>query len=875
MRIIEVFCAGDDPFQTVEWVCKSTGIPGEGSEVIAAQDGVEAPASWSDTAVNIVANKYFYGTIGTPERENSIRDLIYRVTRTITDWGIADGYFDADNGEVFYRELTWLCLHQYFAFNSPVWFNVGIWQHYGKCGTPSGFRWSDAGIQAVTNPYEVPQTSACVIKSVQDNMEDIMRFATDEAMLFKFGSGVGTDLSTLRASCEHLTGGGVPSGPLSFARIYDEVANVVASGGKTRRAALLFSLKDSHPSILEFIQCKAIEEAKAAALIEKGYSPDEAYMSVLYQDSNLSVRLSDKFMAMVTNGGDWETTWVTNPEQHGGPYKAKDLLRGIAEAAWRCGDPGVQFDDTINLWNTCAQSGRINASNPCGEFNFLDDSACNLASLNLMKFRRSDGTLDPPRFQAAVRIAIIAQDILIDRASYPSAKIAQNSHDFRPLGLGYSNLGSFLMSCGLAYDSDAGCGVCTGITALLTGAAYATSAELANKMGPFAGHDDNKQSMMDVMRLHAVSARLAEQHMPDYLYQAMSQTWTSVDETGTQVGFRNAQTTVLAPTGTISFMMDCATMGIEPDIALTKYKKLVGGGTLKLVNPHVASSLCFLRHTEAEVNTIMDWVTEHGTLDGAANIHPDNLPIFDTALPAQPGGRAIPWEAHLKMLAAAQPFISGAISKTINMPADASVEDMEKAIVQAWELGLKSVTFYRDGSKGHQPLNTTLVAKTAPPTQVRRSLPDERAAINKKFSIAGHDGYLTVGLYPDGNPGELFISMSKEGSTISGMMDAFAIAVSLGLQHGVPMSTFIDKFSYMQFEPMGFTKDKDVKMAKSIIDFIFRWLEARFRTPDAPEAPESQPDREATPICGQCGSMTVRSGSCYLCYNCGTSMGCS
>jgi len=883
MEIKPFFCEHTNPADSLEWASRDAKITDSTGEVIFQQDQVRVPESWSQMATNIVASKYFYGEQGTDERETSIEALIHRVVRTIADWGAEDGYFSKEDAEVFYRELSWLCLHQHMAFNSPVWFNVGIWQQYGIVGTPCGFTWTPDGIMPVQNPCEEPQVSACFIQSVADSMEDIMQFAIDEAMLFKFGSGVGADLSTLRGSCEKLTGGGRASGPMSFARIYNEVAEVVKSGGKTRRAALLFSLKDSHPDLLAFIVCKAHEEAKVAAMVAKGYDPQDAYMSVMYQNANLSVRLSDEFMMQVAKDGDWHTTWVTDAATSGPVHKARAVLKALAESAWQCGDPGVQFDSVLNKSHTCPKSGRINASNPCGEYNYLDDSACNLASLNLMKFRRPDGTVDVERFKTAVRLVVIAQDIIVDRASYPSAKIAQTSHRHRALGLGYSNLGSLLMSNGFAYDSDQGRGVCAGVTAVLTGTAYATSSEIATELGSFEDFELNRVPMLEVMGEHY--AALGRVPMPTYLAEAAHTVWKQARTQGELHGYRNAQTTVLAPTGTISFMMDCSTLGIEPDIALIKFKQLVGGGTLKMVNRSVPKALRFLGYGDTHIDPLLEWLEEKGTFEGSI-LKPNHLSVFDTALAPQHGTRSIPWLAHLRMLAAAQPFLSGAISKTVNMPGESTPADIEKAIRRAWELGLKSVTIYRDGSKSHQPLNTSAGKKDAkqlaesPPKQVRRPLPDERESLTKKFGIGGHEGYVTVGLYPDGTPGEVFISMSKEGSTISGMMDAFSIAVSMGLQHGVPMATFADKFSYMQFEPMGFTKDADIKMAKSIVDFIFRWMLVRFKSSETPVVPltssvDTKADQEATPLCSQCGSMTVRSGSCYLCYNCGTSLGCS
>ncbi|NUQ63820.1 MAG: vitamin B12-dependent ribonucleotide reductase, partial [Pirellulales bacterium] len=829
------FCSADveDPFDTVKWDLRSAAIKGEGGEVIFEQTDCEIPATWSQLATNIVASKYFYGELGTPQREKSVRQLIHRVCRTIADWGIEDGYFATpDDGQCFYRELTWLCLHQTAAFNSPVWFNVGLHHQYGVEGAMCNWHWDAAQGDAIQpeNPYEFPQASACFIQSVQDNMEDIMELARSEAMLFKFGSGTGTDLSTLRSHREKLSGGGKPSGPLSFMRVYDQIAAVVKSGGKTRRAAKMQSLKIWHPDILEFIECKRNEEKKAEILIAKGYDPDDAYNSVLFQNANLSVRVTDDFMQAVEANKPWTTRWVTEKDKSGPTHQARELFQKMAGAAWGCGDPGVQYDTTINRWNTCPNSGRINASNPCSEYMFLDDSACNLASINLMKFRNADGTFDVERFTAACRIVFIAQEILVDHASYPTKRIAVNSHRFRPIGLGYSNLGSLIMSSGQPYDSDAARGLCGAVTALLHGAANRTSAELAAAVGPFDGFAENRTSMLRVMEMHWEKVEEIKA-CPDYLRAAARKVWDEVLAAGRRYGFRNAQATVLAPTGTISFMMDCDTTGIEPDIALVKYKQLAGGGVLKIVNQTVPLALRTLGYADQEVASIVSYVDKEDTIEGAADLKAEHLPVFDCAFQPPNGTRSIPWKAHVRMMAAAQPFLSGAISKTVNMPKDSTPEDIANAYMEGWKLGLKALAVYRDGSKGTQPLSTKqdTDSKQQPVSAPRRErLPDTRQSITHKFSIAGHEGYITVGLYPDGRPGEMFITMAKEGSTVGGLMDCFGTAVSMSLQYGVPLEVYVNKFSHTRFEPMGHTKNPDIRIAKSIVDYIFRWLGITF-----------------------------------------------
>ncbi|MCA9150248.1 MAG: vitamin B12-dependent ribonucleotide reductase [Planctomycetales bacterium] len=970
LRIEPQFCpvGVGDPFDTVEWEGRSAAIKGENGEVLFEQTNCEIPKSWSQLATNVVVSKYFYGENGTEERENSVRQLIHRVTRTIADWGTQDGYFaSAADGERFYRDLTWLCLHQYGSFNSPVWFNVGLHHQYGVSGAKCNWHYDSATKEAYQpeNPYEYPQASACFIQSVEDNMEDIMRLATSEAMLFKFGSGTGTDLSTIRSHREKLSGGGRPSGPLSFMRVYDQIAAVVKSGGKTRRAAKMQSLKIWHPDILEFIECKHKEEQKAHCLIEKGgYEANfngEAYSSILFQNANLSVRVTDEFMNACEQKQEWSTHWVTDPGREGPRFRAADLLQRMAECAWHCGDPGVQYDTTINRWHTCPNSGRINASNPCSEYMFLDNTACNLASINLMKFRRENGDFDHEGFRAACRLFFVAQEILVDHASYPTDRIAVNSHRYRPLGLGYSNLGSLLMSSGLAYDSDAARGLCGSITALLHGAANLASSELAGAVGTFEGYDDNREPFMKVMHMHRQAVEQIHDAGPGYLKSAARDLWDDVLAAGRESGFRNAQATVLAPTGTISFMMDCDTTGIEPDIALVKYKQLAGGGMLKIINRTVSLALRTLGYTPEQVAEICKYIEDNDTIEGAPHLHDDDLSVFDCAFKPASGERSILWQAHVSMMAAAQPFLSGAISKTVNMPAESTPDDIAEAYRWGWELGLKALAIYRDGSKQSQPLSTSTEGDKAAKQQDggrrprRERLPDTRQSVTHKFNVSGHEGYITVGLYDDGRPGELFITMAKEGSTIGGLMDSFGTAVSMSLQYGVPLEVLVNKFSHTRFEPMGYTTNPDIRIAKSLVDYIFRWLGLSFipgfreatlgvavssskadvvsvpakaiakaavgsassapSTADAPAsngkaassngssdsssqadlldragarmrepvAGESSMDRNDqfarfqsdAPSCDNCGAITVRNGNCYLCHNCGNSMGCS
>ena len=940
LKIQPEFCPVEvkDPFETVDWEPRTAVIKDENGEPVFEQNDCMVPSSWSQLATNVVVSKYFYGEVGTEERETSVRQLIHRVTRTIADWGLEDGYFATrEDSETFYRDLTWLCLHQHGAFNSPVWFNVGLYHQYGVSGAKCNWRWNPETtlVEQPENPYEFPQGSACFIQSVDDNMEDIMRLATSEAMLFKFGSGTGTDLSTIRSQRERMSGGGRPSGPLSFMRVYDQIAAVVKSGGKTRRAAKMQSLKVWHPDILEFIECKHKEEQKAHILIEKGgYEANfngEAYSSILFQNANLSVRVTDDFMKAANREETWTTRFVTDA-QTGPEYNAKWLLGRMAECAWHCGDPGVQYDTTINRWHTCPNSGRINASNPCSEYMFLDNTACNLASINLMKFRNDDGSFQTERFLSACRLYFIAQEILVDHASYPTELIAANSHKFRPLGLGYSNLGSLIMSSGHAYDSDAGRGICGSMTALLHGAAFKTSAEMAGAVGPFDAYRENEEPFLRVMKMHRDAVAGIDEEGPAELKQAAQNLWDEVLRQGRKYGFRNAQATVLAPTGTISFMMDCDTTGIEPDIALVKYKQLAGGGMLKIVNRTVPLALQTLGYSEDQIAEINAYIDEHDTIEGCDSLEEEHLSVFDCAFEPQNGTRSINWRAHVSMMAAAQPFLSGAISKTVNMPRDVTPQDIAEAYYWGWELGLKALAIYRDGSKQSQPLNTSSDEESAvgeasvAKRPRRRRLPDTRQSVTHKFDISGHKGYITCGLFENGQPGEMFITMAKEGSTIGGVMDAFGTAISLSLQYGVPLYDLVDKFSYSRFEPMGPTRNPDIRMAKSVVDYIFRWLGMQFidgyreeqlgvahkeASLEEENAEELAADATASsltsvspspngngavrddravfgdlqqefarlqgdaPSCDNCGSITVRNGNCYLCYNCGSSMGCS
>ena len=899
---------GIDPFDEVEWEVRAAVIASEKGETVFEQRDVEIPKNWSQQATNIVVSKYFRGQVGAPERERSVKQLIGRVVDTITQWGRTNNYFASeDDLQAFSDDLKHLLVQQKAAFNSPVWFNCGF--------------------------EPAPQCSACFINSVDDTMESILTLARTEGMLFKFGSGTGSNLSSIRSSREALAGGGTASGPVSFMKGYDAFAGVIKSGGKTRRAAKMVILNVDHPDIVEFINCKVEEERKAWALIDAGYDGSftgPAYSSVFFQNSNNSVRVSDDFMRAVLDDGAWQTHAVRDG-QVVGTHKARDLMHMIADATHVCGDPGMQFDSTINDWHTCPNTDRINASNPCSEYMFLDDSACNLASLNLMRFlsETEPGEFDVTAFSAAVRTLITAQEIIVGNASYPTPSIGKNSHAYRPLGLGYANLGALLMSRGVPYDSDKGRDYSAAITALMTGESYAQSARVARDQGgSFTGYSKNRDPFLRVMRKHRAALKdVNTAHVPQPLFDAAQDAWDEAVDLGEHHGYRNAQATVLAPTGTIGFMMDCDTTGVEPDIALVKYKKLVGGGLMKIVNQTVPMALAKLGYSDDQINEIVEYIDEHDTIEGAPHLEAGHLAVFDCAFKPANGQRSIHYMGHIKMIGATQPFISGAISKTINVPTDASVEEVEQAYLDAWRLGTKAVSIYRDGSKRTQPLNTSNMVQagealvnevaTGPSQPVRRRLPDERHAITHKFDICGHEGYITVGLFDDGSPGEIFLVMAKEGSTISGFADAFAQAVSYALQYGVPLQALVDKFSHVRFEPSGLTKNPDVRMAKSIVDYIFRWMATKFlsaeaqyqagvnvRTDTAPETAEEeqlsledavtestsggatkvssqasttyaiQNDQDAPP-CSTCGAIMIRNGACYKCVNCGATSGCA
>ncbi|MBE2179237.1 MAG: vitamin B12-dependent ribonucleotide reductase [Chthoniobacterales bacterium] len=883
------------PFDHIAWDKRTAEINDDTGKAIFKQENVEVPRAWSALATKIAVSKYFYGDLanGTDPhkngRESSVRQLIHRVTRTITDFGKADGYFADDaSAEAFYNDLTWLCLHQHGAFNSPVWFNVGLCQQYGigkEAGQGNYFYNRRTGEAArAASQYEYPQASACFIQSVEDNMESILDLAKSEAMLFKYGSGTGSDLSTLRSTREKLSGGGKPSGPLSFLKVYDQVASVVKSGGKTRRAAKMNTLKDWHPDIEEFIEAKLREEKKAWALIEQGYDGSfngEAYGSVMYQNENLTVRVTDEFMEAALAGREWTTVRVTD----GKPCEKKDartLLRKIAEGTHVCGDPGMQFETTIHKWHTCKGTAPQNSTNPCSEYLFLDNTACNLASLNLMKFKQEDGGFDVEKFKAAVRLFITAQEILVDNASYPTKFIAENSHIFRTLGLGYANLGALIMSYGYGYDSPEGRALAGSITAIMTGHAYEQSARISGITGAFPGyHDsrasgvektvapDNVEPMLEVIKLH----RDAVEHIEnvgefEYLRDEARGVWDEALRLGRQQGYRNAQVTVLAPTGTIGFLMDCDTTGIEPDIALVKYKLLAGGGMLKIVNQTVRPALHKLGYSDNDIESIIAHIDKYDTIEDVevdgetvrSGLRPEHVGVFDCAFKPMRGQRSLNYHAHIRMMAAAQPFLSGAISKTVNLPEHATVDDIVDTYVEGWKLGLKAIAIYRDGSKRSAPvvtdkkkhgtgsaeLEAELASKSELESRVieledeidamraklsqppRQRLPDTRVALNHKFDIAGHEGYITVGLFENGQPGELFIQMAKEGSTIGGLMDTVATLTSISLQYGVPLESLVKKFAFQRFEPSGFTKNPDIRNASSITDYVFRWLGCQF-----------------------------------------------
>jgi len=972
---------GASPYDDVQWEKRTASITDTKGNSIFEQKDVEVPVDWSMTATNIVASKYLHGQIGTPERETGVRMLVGRVAETIRDWGIAGGYFASGlDAAIFHDELAHMLLTQKVAFNSPVWFNVGC-DRLEPLSDGQNWHWDPVtgGVKYSATGYRNPQCSACFINSVDDSLESILTLAKTEGMLFKWGSGTGTNLSTIRGSKETLSGGGEASGPLSFMRGFDAFAGVIKSGGKTRRAAKMVILNVDHPDIMEFIECKAKEEAKAFTLIKAGYDgsgPDsEAYSSIFFQNANNSVRVSDEFMRAYENDGDF-TTYSVKGHQPVQTFKARDVMKKIAEATWLCGDPGMQFDTTINKWHTSKNTARINASNPCSEYMFLDNSACNLASFNLMKYVNAAGVFDINAYRHSISIVITAMEILVDNSGYPTESISRNSHDYRPLGLGYANLGALLMAFGLPYDSAAGRDLAASLTAIMCGQAYLQSAVIAANCRPIPsatpltasverqggacpGFYVNREPFLDVIRMHRAevnnigrSRTAAAAGEPfsvpqlDALIDASRESWDTALIFGEKYGYRNSQVTVLAPTGTIGFMMDCDTTGIEPDLALVKYKKLVGGGMIKIVNNTVPAALFKLGYDNDEVNAIVSYIDATGTIEGAPGILPEHLAVFDCSFKPAKGTRSIQYMGHIKMMAATQPFLSGAISKTVNLPHEASVEDVAEAYAESWRQGIKAVAIYRDGSKGTQPLNTSMDAKkepsaldavgsrvlsqlaarqpvaeadvkaleakigekleitarqviaasaafqyaldeiakaaapvtpshskdpaqdpNGPPRAVRHRLPEERASITHKFGIAGHEGYITVGLYPTGQPGEIFIKMAKEGSTVSGLMDAFATSISLALQHGVPLRVLCEKFAHTRFEPSGWTGNEQIGYAKSLMDYIFRWLNLRFlsgtqlslfaglgmQTPQLPASPSliAESDLDEDPITSQ------------------------
>ncbi|HWY70493.1 MAG TPA: vitamin B12-dependent ribonucleotide reductase [Terriglobales bacterium] len=974
---------GTSPYDQFQWELRTASITDAQGKTIFEQKNVETPKDWSMTATNIVASKYLHGTVGTPERESGVRALVGRVAETISDWGVNGGYFatraDADT---FHDELAYILLDQRAAFNSPVWFNVGC-DRLEPNSDAQNWHWNPemGSVQFGVTGYRNPQCSACFINSVKDSLDSILTLAKTEGMLFKWGSGTGTNLSPLRSSTEQLSGGGTASGPLSFMRGFDAFAGVIKSGGKTRRAAKMVILNVDHPDIEDFIDCKREEEAKAWALIREGYdgsTPDSpAYSSIFFQNANNSVRVTDEFMNAAINDENFFTRSVKEKKPFASK-KAKDLLRKIAEATYYCGDPGMQYDTTINKWHTSKNTARINASNPCSEYMFLDDSACNLASINLLKFY-TNNTFDIEAYKFACDVLITAQEILVDSSGYPTEAIARNSHDYRPLGLGYANLGGLLMAAGLPYDSDAGRDYAACLTAIMCGEAYYQSskiAELCLALAPATpltqtaeitgaacpGFYVNREPFLDVIRMHrasvnnigsSVSSVVNDKQLPK-LIEASKEAWDNALAHGEKHGYRNSQVTVLAPTGTIGFMMDCDTTGIEPDLALVKYKKLVGGGMIKIVNNTVPTALFKLGYSSEQANNIVSYIDATGTIEGAPGLKEEHLPVFDCSFKPSKGTRSIHYIGHIKMMAATQPFISGAISKTVNLPNDATVEEIAEAYIESWRQGLKAVAIYRDGSKGAQPLNVSdgnkakdtkastqqpvtsqqivpeVQDQNAPPKAVRHRLPEERASLTHKFSIAGHEGYITVGLYPNGQPGEIFIKMAKEGSTVSGLMDAFATSISLALQHGVPLKVLCEKFAHTRFEPSGWSGNGKIGFAKSITDYIFRWLHFRFVEPEQgdlfegmlkrngvadpaasagslPAPPESVAgttssgaqsglagsrkleagsvhpadalrdivDMGDAPSCHVCGSIMTRNGSCYRCMSCGSTSGCS
>ncbi|MBI3087824.1 MAG: vitamin B12-dependent ribonucleotide reductase [Candidatus Omnitrophica bacterium] len=861
---------GIHPFDEITWELRTAAITNEKGEVVFEQKGVEVPNFWSQLATNVVVSKYFRGALNTPQRERSVKQLVSRVADTIAGWGLKDGYFATpEDAETFRAELSYLLVNQYASFNSPVWFNVGI------------------------EKERAPQCSACFILSVEDNMNSILEWYRNEGMIFKYGSGSGLNVSPIRSSREKLAGGGTASGPVSFMKAADASAGVIKSGGKTRRAAKMVVMNADHPDIKPFIMCKWKEEEKAHKLIDIGYDASidgEAYSSVFFQNANNSVRVTDDFMRRALDDEEWNLHAVTTGEIME-RVKARDLLRLIAEAAWHCGDPGMQFDTTINDWHTCPNT--------------------NLASINLLKFLDDEGNFLIEPFKYAVQIMILAQDIVVDNSSYPTQKIAANAHAYRELGLGFANLGALLMSLGISYDSDAGRAWAGAITALMCGHAYEISNRIAEHLGPYEGFARNREPQLRILRKHRAQVdKINPRLVPQPLLSASARVWDESIKLGEQFGVRNSQVTVIAPTGTIAFMMDCDTTGIEPDIALIKYKRLVGGGMLKIVNQTVSKALHVLGYGPEQIDEILKHLDEKETIEGAPHLKPEHLSVFDCAFKAVNGTRFIHYMGHVRMMGAVQPFISGAISKTVNLPESASVEEIAQAYIESWKLGLKAVAVYRDGSKRVQPLSTGKGegkgrAQAPVGEPYRRRLPDERDAVIHKFSLGGHEGYITIGMYEDGSPGEIFIVMSKEGSTLSGVMDSFATAVSLALQYGVPLKVLIDKFSHVRFEPSGVTNNPDIRFAKSVVDYIFRWMALKFlpkeeaqefAVTEGPKAAASTAAQPSTgngsnplerhekqtfvaqadaPVCVDCGSLMVRNGNCYKCLNCGTTSGCS
>ncbi len=894
------FTDGTHPFEKVNWDTRDAIIPGREGNVF-EQLGVEFPESWSQNATNIVAQKYFRGKMGSPEREHSVKQMVGRVADTITGWGLEGGYFaNDDEAETFRHELSHLLVEQKMAFNSPVWFNVG---HEKK-----------------------PQCSACFILSVDDSMDSILDWIREEGLIFKGGSGAGVNLSNIRSSAEQLSKGGHASGPVSFMRGADASAGTIKSGGKTRRAAKMVVLDIDHPDIEEFLWCKANEEEKARALAAAGFDmslDSDHWQSIQYQNANNSVRVSDDFMRAVTEDSEWSTREVTTGDVVK-TYRARDLMRQVAEAAWKCADPGIQYDTTINDWHTCPQTGRINASNPCSEYMHVDNSACNLASLNLLKFVNERGVFDVDAYEHAIDVTITAQEIIVGFSSYPTERITANARAMRQLGIGYANLGALLMANGLPYDSDEGRGLAAALTALLTGRAYRQSARIAARVGAYDEYENNRDDHDRVMEQHrAAVSNIRREHVPQHVLQAARRSWEEAITLGRQNGYRNAQASVLAPTGTISFMMDCDTTGIEPDFSLVKSKKLVGGGDMTIVNQTVPRALAKLGYASHEIDQIVAWIAEHNTVVGAPFMKPEHLAVFDCAI----GDRAIDYMGHVRMMAAVQPFISGAISKTVNMPETASVEDVMGLYIEAWKLGVKALAIYRDNCKVAQPLSSSGSEEATEDEPqllrpIRREMPIERHEIGRKFVVGDYEGYIHVGLFEDGTPGDIFVDIAKEGTTLAGLMNSLMISVSVGLQYGVPLEVWVQKFSHMRFEPSGMTNDTDIRNAKSIVDYIFRWLGKKFLDVDAQQAlgiltPEvrarlaTQYDQAeaalAQPLtatdavegiaptprvtagegqsalfsvhddaqeCPRCGGRKVRTGACYTCMDCGDNTGC-